>query len=59
MVKCCNEYGEMVQIIHTSLHGEMVKHTKGEILFGNGKIVKRLYSPSSALYFETPYNDGY
>ena len=33
MVKLCNEYGKMVQIMHTISHGEMVKHTSVDILF--------------------------
>ena len=37
MVKWCNESGEMVQRIHTSLHCEMVKHTSGDILFAKCK----------------------
>ena len=37
MVKWCNKYGEMVQRIHTSSHGEMVKHTSGDILFEKWK----------------------
>ena len=42
MVKWCNESGEIVQIIHTSSHGEMVKHTSGDILsakWQNGETV--------------------
>ena len=37
MVKWCNKYGEMVQRIHTSSHGEMVKHTSGDILLAELK----------------------
>ena len=33
MVKLCNEYGEIVEIIHTSSHCEIVKHTSGDIIF--------------------------
>ena len=33
MVKWCNEYGEMVQRIHTSYHGILVKHASGDMLF--------------------------
>ena len=33
MVKWCNKYDEMVQRIHTSSHGEMVKRTSGYILY--------------------------
>ena len=33
MLKWYNRYGEMVHRIHTSLYGEMVKHTSGDILF--------------------------
>ena len=49
MVKLCNEYGEMVQRIHTSSHGEMVKHTSGDILSAkcqNGEmIILTFFSP--------------
>ena len=37
MVKWCNKYGEIFQRIHTSSHGEMVKHTSGYILFEKWK----------------------
>ena len=37
MVKWCNGYGEMVQRIHTSSHGEMVKHTSRDVLFTKGQ----------------------
>ena len=37
MVKWCNEYGEMVQRIHTISHGDMMKHTSGDILFTKWK----------------------
>ena len=33
MLKWCNKYGEMVQRIHTSSHGEMLEKTSGDILF--------------------------
>ena len=33
MVQWCNEYCEMVQIIHTISLGEMMKHSRGDILF--------------------------
>ena len=42
MVKWCNKYGEMVQIINTSSHGEILKHASRYILFAkcqNGETV--------------------
>ena len=62
MMKWYNKYGEMMQVIHTCSHGEMVKHSSGDILFEkgrNGEMVKRLYSPSSALSSTSPSTNGY
>ena len=59
VVKWCNVYGEMVQIIHTSSHGKMVKHSSGDILFAKWLDSETvLYSPSSALSFTAPSDDG-
>ena len=49
MVKLCDEYDKIVQRIHTSSHGEMVKHTSRDILsvkWKNGEtVILTFFSP--------------
>ena len=52
MVKWCREYTQFHMVIWWNTLAEISSSQ-------NGKMVKRLYSRSSALYFARPFNNGY
>ena len=58
MVKWCNKSSEIVQIIHTSSHGEMVKHTSGDILSAKWKNGETVILTFVSPLFARPSGDG-
>ena len=58
MVRWCKGYGKIVHIIHTSSHGEMVKHSSGDILFEKWRNGETVMLTFSALSFILPLDNG-
>ena len=54
MVKWCKDYVKMVQIIHTSSHGEMVKKSIRDILFSKFQHSETFILPFVRTLFHSP-----